>query len=319
MSLALKEAWKYQGLTYPNPAVGCCVVSGNGKILSVEAHKKAGTPHAEVLALQSAYYKLTSDEAILQLNRSNDIHDFLLLKHNDIFKECLIYTTLEPCASIAKTPACSNLLTKLKLKKVYIGSSDSTQSDFSFNAEFGVLKKECDDLLQPFNLWQKKNFVFFKWAQRLNGTTDDGVITSKETRKLTHGMRDVCDLLVVGGNTVRVDRPTLDARDVDGKASDILIYSRQKEFDKSAPLFNVKNRKVIISDSLDELDNYKNIMIEGTSNMYALTKEKVDYYLCYIAPKFGGNAKFETNDDKFEILNIQKEHQDIISWMKQRK
>ncbi|MCB4763465.1 MAG: riboflavin biosynthesis protein RibD, partial [Sulfurovum sp.] len=42
MQLALDEAWKYQLLTYPNPAVGAIVVH-NGRILSVEAHQKAGT------------------------------------------------------------------------------------------------------------------------------------------------------------------------------------------------------------------------------------------------------------------------------------
>ena len=54
MHLALDKAWEYQGLTYPNPAVGA-VVTLNGKILAIEAHQKAGSSHAEVLALVSAY------------------------------------------------------------------------------------------------------------------------------------------------------------------------------------------------------------------------------------------------------------------------
>ena len=29
MNLALSEAWKYQFLTYPNPAVGCVVVKNS--------------------------------------------------------------------------------------------------------------------------------------------------------------------------------------------------------------------------------------------------------------------------------------------------
>ncbi len=78
MSLALKEAWKYQGLTYPNPAVGSVVVGASGEILAVEAHHKAGEPHAEVNALKSAYYKLTDDKYILALKDSVDIHTHLL-------------------------------------------------------------------------------------------------------------------------------------------------------------------------------------------------------------------------------------------------
>ncbi|RLA71356.1 MAG: riboflavin biosynthesis protein RibD, partial [Epsilonproteobacteria bacterium] len=62
MQLALNKAWEYQGLTYPNPAVGA-VITLDGKILAIEAHQKAGTSHAEVLALLSAY-EILSDTLI---------------------------------------------------------------------------------------------------------------------------------------------------------------------------------------------------------------------------------------------------------------
>ncbi|MEA1982517.1 MAG: bifunctional diaminohydroxyphosphoribosylaminopyrimidine deaminase/5-amino-6-(5-phosphoribosylamino)uracil reductase RibD [Campylobacterota bacterium] len=325
MSLALKEAWKYQGLTYPNPAVGCAIVGENGEILAVESHHKAGEAHAEVNALKSAYYKLTNDSYILALNESVDIHTHLLSNHNDIFKKCKLYTTLEPCSHIGKTPSCAWLISELGISEVYVGSNDSnpiaeagniilSKNSCTVYTEF--LKNESDALLKPFNLWQKKNFVFFKWAQRLNATTDDGTISSKESRKNVHAMRDVCDLLVIGGNTVRLDRPTLDSRLVNGKAPDILIVSKSKEFDKSIPLFDVENRKVFIESDFSKLSEYKNIMIEGSSKMYELSKKYVDYYLCYLAPAFGGQSGFENLDDKFEILNVEKEMQDIIMWMK---
>jgi len=311
MNLALTEAWKFQGLTYPNPAVGCCVISKNGEILSVEAHQKAGTPHAEVNALKSAYYKLTNDKEILHLTISQDIHNFLLKNHNNIFKDSYIYTTLEPCSHIGKTPSCASLISNLYIKKLFVGSLDSNEiasngnkivKDSGIEVLHGVLKKECDELIEPFKKWQNDKFVFFKLAQRLNGSTD-GSVSSLESRKNVHAMRDVCDLLVIGGNTVRVDRPTLDARLVDGKAPDILIISREKEFDKTIPLFNVDGREVFIEDNFKRLDNYKNIMIEGTQNMLELSKTYIDYYLTYIS----------TN---FDVLNIQKDTKDIIIWMK---
>jgi len=311
MNLALTEAWKFQGLTYPNPAVGCCVVSKNGEILSVEAHQKAGTPHAEVNALKSAYYKLTNDKEILSLTISQDIHNFLLKNHNNIFKDSYIYTTLEPCSHIGKTPSCASLISNLSIKKLFVGSLDSNEiasngnkivKDSGIEVLNGILKKECDELLEPFKKWQNDKFVFFKMAQRLDGSTD-GSVSSLESRKNVHAMRDVCDLLVIGGNTVRVDRPTLDARLVNGKAPDILIISREKEFDKTIPLFNVDDREVFIEDNFKRLDNYKNIMIEGTQNMLELSKPYIDYYLTYIA----------TN---FDVLNIQKDTKDIIIWMK---
>jgi len=327
MSLALKEAWKYQGLTYPNPAVGCCVVGENGEILAVEAHHKAGEPHAEVNALQAAYYKLTQDAYILALTDSLDIHTHLLSNHNNIFKNAKIYTTLEPCAHTGKTPSCATLISELGISEVYVGSNDTNKiaSGGIMRLQMNncmvyseLLKEESDALLYPFQKQLKDQFIFFKWAQRLNATTDAGNVSSLASRTNVHAMRDVCDLLVIGGNTVRTDRPTLDARLVDGNAPDILILSRETEFDTTIPLFNVPNRKVYIENDFSKIGEYKNIMIEGTATMYALSREIVDYYLCYIAPSFGGEESFKNLDDKFDILNMRQEDTDIIMWMKRR-
>jgi diaminohydroxyphosphoribosylaminopyrimidine deaminase/5-amino-6-(5-phosphoribosylamino)uracil reductase len=329
MGLAIDEAWKYQGLTYPNPAVGCCIVGEYQQILSVEAHKRAGLPHAEVLALQQAYYKLTNDEKILSLNISSDIHSYLIKNHNNIFHPITLYTTLEPCSHYGKTPSCASLIALLGIKKIYIGSYDFNEvakngieivQKANVEVESKLLQKRCDLLLEPFKAFQNDKFVFFKWAQRLDATYDEGEISSKSSRKLVHAMRDRCDLLVIGGNTVRIDKPTLDARLVNGKAPDILILSRKDDFDENTiPLFNVKDRKVFIEDNLLRLNEYKNIMIEGTQTLYELTKEHVDLYLCFIAPKFGGTNTFSKLEDRFEILNLAKEREDIIMWMKRRK
>ncbi len=161
MSLALKEAWKYQGLTYPNPAVGCSIVGKHSELLAVEAHQKAGSPHAEVLALQSAYFKLTNDHTILALSESSDVHKFLLNNHNNIFYETTLFTTLEPCSHQGKTPSCASLISQLGIKKVYVGSRDFNAEAACGNeklqgslieVETGILKEECDDLLRPFGM-----------------------------------------------------------------------------------------------------------------------------------------------------------------------
>ena len=327
MQLALNEAWKYQGLTYPNPAVGCSVVGEYGELLAVEAHHKAGEPHAEVNALKEAYFKLTNDSYILALQDSADIHTHLLSNHNGIFENAKLYTTLEPCSHYGKTPSCANLISELGIKEVYVGSNDTNKKAANGNMILSmnnctvhteILKEECDALLLPFQRALEEQFVFFKWAQRLNGTTDGGIISSEASRRDVHAMRDVCDLLVIGGNTVRTDRPTLDARMVNGKAPDVLILSRSKEFDRTIPLFQVEGRKVFIENSLEKISEYKNIMIEGTQTMYAVTRDIVDYYLCYIAPSLGGSESINFGEDKFTFLNVNKESEDIIVWMKRR-
>ena len=325
MGLALQEAWKYQGLSYPNPAVGCTIATSDGRLLSVAAHKEAGKPHAEVYALQAAFFKLTQDEAILQLEESAEIHTYLINNHNNIFHNTHLFTTLEPCAHQGKTPSCASLISTLGIQKVFVGSLDFNPAASCGNeilrksgieVKVDVLKEKCDALLEPFLHFREGGFCFFKWAQRLNATIDGGVISSLESRKHVHALRNRCDLLVIGGESVRRDRPTLDARLVNGEAPDILIYSTQKDFDRTIPLFNVANRKVFIESTLLKIKEYKNVMIEGGPLMYESTKEFVSHYLCYIAPTFGGSEVFAKASESFKILNLQKEREDIILWMK---
>lgn len=326
MNLAIKEAWKYQLLTYPNPAVGCVVVGKNQEILSCESHKKAGFAHAEVEALASAYIKLTNDTKIDEFTLSSDIHTYLLENHNNIFTDTTLYVTLEPCSHSGKTPSCANLITQLGIKKVYIAHSDfntlasggeAILKNSGVDVEY-LISQASKDLLEPFRSFLKGRFIFFKWAQRLNGTFDDGTISSYASRELVHKMRDVCDLLVIGGNSVRIDRPTLDARLIGGKAPDVLIYSKGDDFDRDIPLFHIKNRKVMISDTLEHIKEYKHIIIEGGKTLFEVTKDIVDLYLCFVSSEFGGTQNFSSLSENFKILNIDQVDKDIIMWLKKR-
>jgi diaminohydroxyphosphoribosylaminopyrimidine deaminase/5-amino-6-(5-phosphoribosylamino)uracil reductase len=325
MELALREAWKFQLLTYPNPAVGCTAVNHEDQILAIEAHQKAGAPHAEVLALQTAYFKLTNDDKILSLSSSHDIHNYLIENHGGCFKDVSLHVTLEPCSHEGKTPSCANLIAQLDIKRVVIASADKSEKagggeeilvNSGIKVEHSSLHVRGEALLEPFLKWNQERFVFFKWAQRLDGSVDGGTISSHESRTLVHRMRSKCDLLIIGGETVRVDRPTLDARLCEGKAPDVLILSRTKEFDKEIPLFHIPNRKVMIESNFEKLKDYNCIMIEGGANMFELSKNHVDYYLSFIAPKMGGNICFNHKESQFELLHVSKETDDILVWMK---
>jgi len=329
MQVAIDSAWEFQGLTFPNPAVGCSVVDVHGMIISVGVHEKAGEPHAEVNALQMAYALLKDDSSILLLSSSTNIHDFLINNHDNIFVECTLYVTLEPCSHHGKTPSCALLIKALGIKKVVVGHKDpnaEAAGGIVVLEESGCsveMAEECElranDLLKPFTTWQQKPYVTFKWAQRLDGTIDGGTISSQLSRINVHTMRDVSDLIVIGGETVRSDRPTLDARLVDGKVCDVLIYSRQKEFDKSIPLFNIEGRDVYIASSLDRIQNYKNILIEGGPAMFEATKNIVDSYLCFVAPKSGGTIRFTNTKEDFRILHSRNSGGDVMMWMERKK
>ncbi len=312
--LIIQKAWKYQFLTYPNPAVGCAVIVKNK--LFADAHKKAGFPHAEVNALWKAFSFFHKTP---ELKTAKEIHEYLIKNHNNFFKDAEIYVTLEPCSHIGKTPSCAHLISILKPKKVTIGWLDPIKShsggvEILKNAGIKVEvvnDKRCFDLIEPFIKW-KERFIFFKLAESLNGTITGGYISSESSLNWVHQIRDKIDLLVIGGNTVRIDRPTLDSRRISGKAPDVLIYSKRKKFDKTIPLFNVSERKVFIEDNLNRLNDYKFIMVEGGENLYNTLKNIVDWKVFIVSPKMFSRKNYQV-DDKIEILHIEK-RDDLIIW-----
>lgn len=324
MALAIEAAWAYQGLTFPNPAVGAAVVDGSGKILAVEAHRKAGGPHAEVRALQHAFAVLRNDASILALNDSGKIHDFLLERHNGCFASCKIFVTLEPCAHHGKTPSCAALLAQLNIGGVVFAAADSNAeaaggASLLENAGIDAVHaptEAADDLLDPFVQWQKERFVTFKWAQRLDGTIDGGVISSEASRRYVHAMRSCADLLVIGGNTVRNDRPILDARLAEGRAPDVLIVSREKRFDPTIPLFNVPGRRVMIASDFSTMENYRNVLIEGGPVFFETARKYCDMFLCFVAPTSGGTIPFLKTAQNFEIKHVRRIGTDVMQWMR---
>lgn len=332
LDLAINEAWKYQGLTYPNPAVGSVVVGEHGEILSIEAHREAGSPHAEVLAIASAYYKLTNDQNIKFIKNSADIHDYLIKNAKDIFYNCSIYVSLEPCNHWGKTPPCSLLIKNLKFKKVIIGAKDEnikamggaeTIANYGIETVF-LNSKNAKDLLEPFNLWrEKERFVLFKMAQTLNGDINGGIISSANSRQHVHNIRTKIDLLVIGGETVRNDRPTHDSRLSNlqnKKAPNILILSKNKpeSFDKNIKLFSVKNRTVEFGSDLKNRKGF--ILIEGGFNFFNFVRDEVDWLLLYISPKIRNRTEINLNnliEIGFETMFVKKMNDgDIVCWLK---
>lgn len=302
MDLALKKAWKYQVLTYPNPAVGCVICDKFGKILSIEAHVKSGSAHAELNAIKSALRAI--NPALKFPNNPNEIYKFILQNHANTLKNATAFVTLEPCAHQGKTPPCAKLLTNLGFKRVVFGSNDETieakggaliLSNANMDVKSGILKERCDELIEPFLRWKSGNFSFFKLATSLNGVISGGVISSEKSRILVHQMRSVLPLLAIGGNSVRTDHPTLDARFVKGKAPNIFIYSHSKDFDKEIPLFGVKNREVYIGDDIEFVRKFPLCMIEGGENFISNLPEFVEHFLIFFAPNFLNRTNFISN------------------------
>ncbi len=135
----------------------------------------------------------------------------------------------------------------------------------------------------------------------------------KISRCLTPSPRNACDLLVIGGNTVRTDRPTLDARLVGGRAPDVLIYSRSKDFDPSTALFGVGGREVFIEPTLERLERYRFVLIEGGAGMFAACA--ADFDLAFIAPQNGGGTMSLHANARFNLLHVGRSDVDAVLWM----
>ncbi len=318
MNLAIDKAWEYQGLTYPNPAVGA-VVTHRGRIVSIEAHQRAGTSHAEVLALVRAYEAIAEDEVDFDPMDAGEAHDFLRSLPEGFYAECTIYVTLEPCAHEGRTPSCASLLAHLRLERLVIGTPDPLPghgggADRLDRVTMGVAEVACRDLIEPFRIWQERSFVLFKLAQTHNGRITGGIISSEASRTHVHQLRSVCDVLLIGGNTVRIDRPTLDSRMSGGRAPDVYVYSGQDDFDPDIPLFGIGRRSVEIGSDLSWLDRPGFVLVEGGEGMLKALSGRIDWVLTYQAPKLSEEQLSYNVTTNLQYLHAAKIAGDMMIW-----
>ena len=118
----------------------------------------------------------------------------------------------------------------------------------------------------------------------------------------------------MGGNTIRVDRPTLDCRFTGDNAPDITIYSKDNMFDMDIPLFSVENREVIIADELDFFDKPSFILVEGGGGMINALKDKIDWLLQYQTPKLSTHSSCYDINMNLEFLFQDKRGIDLLLW-----
>jgi diaminohydroxyphosphoribosylaminopyrimidine deaminase / 5-amino-6-(5-phosphoribosylamino)uracil reductase len=202
MRVALEMAELGRGWVEPNPMVGC-VLTLRGNELSRGYHRRFGGPHAEVHALEGL-----SPEQV---------------------REATLYVTLEPCSHHGKTPPCVELVEQLRPRRVVIAMVDPFPEvagrgidrlrRAGIEVRVGVLETEAQRLNAPYLklLNEKRPWVIAKWAMTLDGALathqgDSKWITSPGCRAIVHGMRSVCDAIVIGSETALLDNPSLTAR-----------------------------------------------------------------------------------------------------------
>ncbi|CAM3560298.1 dihydrofolate reductase family protein [Helicobacter ganmani] len=340
LNLCLQSAWQNQLITLPNPAVSALILDQYGTILSLESHQECGKPHAEVLALQKAYAKLSGDCEILRLSDSAQIHQYLLKCSQNLFNKTTIYVSLEPCGShkCGRTPSCTSLLKALKPKRIIIATQDRSQNAKGGAEELeqcGILVTKAwetknltsihqcaNSLLYPFNALQTKGrFLLYKYACRLDGSINGGQISSKAAQSKMHDYRAKADFLLLSGKTIREDKPTLDARfaSLESKRPpNILILTRDNNFSTDAPLFDIPNREVKILNQINPtLQNINGfIMCEGGAELLSALQPHIDMLLVILQPSF--NADFTLTMHlrlSFHLVHSMQIGEDLFLWL----
>ena len=196
---ALSLARMGWGLTNPNPMVGCVIVK-DGEVIGRGFHHRAGEAHAEINALRDAE------------SRQRDC------------RGATLYVTLEPCSSYGRTPPCTEAITASGIGKVVIGAMDPNPKHAGRGVEIlrghgievvcGVESSACWELNRHFFRWitSGKPFVRLKMAMTLDGKIataegDSKWVTGIEARRRVQQLRRLADAVMVGGNTLRLDKP----------------------------------------------------------------------------------------------------------------
>lgn len=262
MSRALQLAAMAEGCTAPNPMVGAVVVH-NGIIIGEGYHLEAGTPHAEVHAINA-------------------------VRDRNLLPESTIYVSLEPCSHQGRTPPCADLIINSGIRRVVIGTTDSNPQvsgkgiarlrQAGVDVITGVLEAECRWLNRRFFTWHEKKrpYVILKWARSADGFIDlirkpgDAVepnwITGHAERVLVHRWRATEDAILAGGGTVRTDNPSLTVRYWSGKNPKRIIVSRTANLDPRSAVFDGTAETVLFTcNELARFPGTKTIILNGGS------------------------------------------------------
>lgn len=320
MGIALEEARKGLGRTSPNPCVGAVIVK-DGNEISRGYHKKAGTPHAEVHALNKA---------------------------GSAAEGATMYVTLEPCNHTGRTPPCSHAVAAAGIKRVVIGMTDPNPlvsgsgidylADHGIEIVTGVMEADCQELNRPFikHITTGMPFVIMKAGISLDGRLSyqksvPGKMTGAQSLRKVHELRDRVDAILIGSTTQIVDNPSLTTRlekngrdplrivldsrlriGLDAKilhlasaAPTLIVCTKRADKEKAALLQGIVNVEVAfvaedeqghvaIKDLLHLLGKrgINSLLVEGGSTIHSnfLKSNCVDRVMLFIAPLFAGSA-----------------------------
>lgn len=231
------------GTAAPNPAVGSVVVV-DGKIIGEGWTSAYGGAHAEVNAIAS-------------------------VKNKSLLAKSTLYVSLEPCCHHGKTPPCTDLIIKHKIQRVVIGCIDSNTKvsgkgvaaleAAGCKVKVGIEEELCKEHHRRFLTFQNKKrpYVILKWAETKNGfiapkkkkNRTPVWISSSESRQLVHQWRSEEHAILVGGNTVLDDNPSLTTRMISGRNPIRIVVDQKGTLPKSLAVFSEDAKTHVLSNN----------------------------------------------------------------------
>ena len=201
MQAAATLAARGRPLSRPNPAVGAVLVN-KGRVLGRGYTSAGGRPHAEAVALAQA---------------------------GPSAQNATLYVTLEPCAhDSARGPACADLVIAARPARVVIGCIDpdprTAGAGIARLRAAGIAVDVIDHAGARASLAgyllrtaEARPHVTLKLAMSLDGrialaSGESRWITGAAARAHVHASRARADAILVGGGTLRADKPRLDVR-----------------------------------------------------------------------------------------------------------
>ena len=300
IDLAFQIAEKNLGQTRLNPSVGTVVVK-NDAVISSAVTSNYGRPHSE----------------------------FNALNH---LKDCAgasLYTTLEPCTHYGKTPPCTNIIIKKKIKNVFYAFEDPDIRTFKkakkFLSQEGIKTKliptkKYIKFYQSYFINKKLSipFITAKIAVSKDYLTinkRNKWITTESSRKIVHLLRNKHDCILSTSKTINNDDALLNCRikGLNNNKPDLFIVDLKLKLKKKLSLNKyLKNRKTFLITSKNNLSKtlaykklgYKIIFISRLEdkNDFNLLYKKI-YKMGYSRMLIETGLSFLNSLIKYKMIN----------------
>ena len=242
----LKLGHKHFAKAQPNPPVVAAVVKEN-KWISYAIHTKAGSPHAEVLALEKA-----GEQA----------------------KGATLYVSLEPCTHYGKTPPCVEFIKKMGVERVVYSASDPNPivqkkpaklyfDQHKIKCSWGTLENQAKYLHRIYftNILLKRPFIFAKVATSIDGKIalsngDSCYLTGEKIRAWVHKLREQLGYIMIGIGTILSDNPELTVRHkVRAKQPGVILLDSDAKLPPNSKFIHSTKRPILCFTSKDKIPN----------------------------------------------------------------